>query len=453
MPWTTDAISALVRPDRVHRAVYADAELFDLEMDRIFGRAWLLLGHESQAPTPGDYFTSRMGRERVIVSRGDDGAIHVLYNRCTHRGSTICALDEGRATTFVCPYHGWQFATDGALKSVPVPEGYDETWRRDMARLSLRKVARVALYRGFIFASLSAQGPSLEEFLGPIATSLDDLVDRAPDGAVEVAGGVGRHVYEGNWKFVIENHLDTIHPRFVHASSVSASKAQDDAAHATVAGEIGLRQMRQNGAPAEVWEQIGLLSAPHGHAFMGDYHDDETLLKKSQDPVHREYRARLEARLGAERAQEVLRVSRFNTIVYPNLSFMSQFGQLRIVVPLSVNKTVVNTYVFRLKGAPEEMFRASVAFANIVNGVGSCVLTDDLEVYERMQEGVNTDVEWLDYSRGLGRDRPPLPDGFERGASGTSEIHLRRQMETWLSYLTDESGDAARQPAETRDAA
>ncbi len=454
MSWTPEALAALVEPDRAHRAVYADPALFDLEMERIFGRAWLLLGHESQIRKPGDYFTAKMGKQGVIVSRGDDGAVHVLYNRCTHRGSTICALNAGHSATFVCPYHGWQFETDGTLRSVPVPEGYDEDWRAAMKRLNLRRVARVEIYRGFIFASLAETGQSLADFLGPIATSIDDLVDRAPDGEVEVAGGVGRHVYDGNWKFVIENHLDTIHPRFVHASSVSASKAQDDAAHATVAGEIGLRQMRQNGAPAEVWEGIGLNACPNGHAYMGDYHDDETLLRKSQDPVHAEYRRRLEARLGPERTREVLRVSRFNTIVYPNLSFMSQFGQLRIVTPLAVDKTLTTTFVFRLKGAPEEMFRASIAFANIVNGAGSCVLTDDLEVYERMQTGVNTDVDWLDYARGLGRDRPTGADGFEHGASGTSEIHLRRQMETWRAYMTDETGPAAAaEPEGARDAA
>ena len=78
-----------------------DPEIFNLEMERIFGRAWLLLGHDSQIRKPGDYFTAKMGKQGVIVSRGDDGGVHVLYNRCTHRGSTICALNEGRAATFV----------------------------------------------------------------------------------------------------------------------------------------------------------------------------------------------------------------------------------------------------------------------------------------------------------------------------------------------------------------
>ena len=85
------AIKALVQPDRVHRAVYTDPALFTLEMDRIFGRAWLVIGHESQVRETGDYFTTRMGREPVIVARHEDGSVRVLINRCAHRGAMVCA--------------------------------------------------------------------------------------------------------------------------------------------------------------------------------------------------------------------------------------------------------------------------------------------------------------------------------------------------------------------------
>jgi 2-chlorobenzoate 1,2-dioxygenase len=117
------SIKGLVEADRVHRAVYTDPALFELEMERLFGRAWLCLGHESQVPAPGDFFTTRMARQPVIVTRDADGAIHVLLNRCAHRGARVCEAAAGHAPQLVCPYHGWTYAPDGTLSGVPLPEG------------------------------------------------------------------------------------------------------------------------------------------------------------------------------------------------------------------------------------------------------------------------------------------------------------------------------------------
>ena len=119
-----EQLAMLVQPERVHRSVYADPAIFDLEMERLFGRAWLVLGHESQVPNPGDYFTTRMGREPVIVIRKDDGTIGVLVNRCAHRGSMVCAEGRGNVERFVCPYHGWSYDRAGELKAVPFSSGY-----------------------------------------------------------------------------------------------------------------------------------------------------------------------------------------------------------------------------------------------------------------------------------------------------------------------------------------
>jgi phenylpropionate dioxygenase-like ring-hydroxylating dioxygenase large terminal subunit len=430
-----EQLAMLVQPDRVHRSVYADPAIFELEMERIFGRAWLLLGHESQVPHPGDYFTTRMGREPVILVRKGEREFAVLINRCAHRGSMVCAEGRGNVERFVCPYHGWSYDRAGELKAVPFAAGYES----EKFPKGLKAAPRVATYRGFIFASLSPKGEGLEAFLGPAKASLDDFVDRAPGGELEVAGGVFKHAYNGNWKLMLENHLDGAHPAWVHASSVAVAR---NAPEPGKPGEehyydIAVRQMRQNGAPESVWEATGIWTTPRGHGYMGDYHDDSRLVAGLGNPVFDEYRKRLSEGVGEKEADRILRVTLWNTILYPNASFMSQFRQLRIIHPLAVDRSVVYTYSFRMKQAPARMFRDTVAFSNVVNGTGSWVLTDDLEVYERIQRGFSSGaLEWAYIGRGHGRDVPE-PDGTVRGATGTSEVFIRGQMRAWLDYMSE----------------
>lgn len=427
---------ALVRPGAVHHSVYSDPALFELEMDRLFGRAWLLLCHDSQILRGGDWIATRMGREPVIVARQTDGSVRAFINRCTHRGAQLCHEHKGNARHFVCPYHGWTFSTDGALAQVPVPQGYGAEPKQLFSALGLARVPRLAVYRGFVFGSLAAEGPELTDWLGPLTTSFDDLVDRAPGGVLEIAGGVFKHAYDGNWKLMLENHLDGVHPNYVHISSVNAARAAPEPAQPEKYADIALRQMRQNGAPEAVWEATGMWTSDWGHGYMGDYHSDSRLVAGMNNPLFAEYRRLLENDVGKAESDRILGVTRWNTIIYPNVSFMSQFRQLRIVHPLAVDRTVVYTYSFRMPKAPAQMFRDTIAFSNVVNGTASWVLTDDLEVYGRLQRGLTAkQPEWVCIARGVGGDLPDI-GGTLRGATGTSEIFIRRQFDAWLRYMT-----------------
>src|SRR5262245_49758773 len=217
-------IAKLIESGRVHRRVYTDPELFELEMERIFGSAWLFVGHASQVPKPGDYITTELGRQPVIMCRHRDGSVQVLLNRCSHRGAKVVNERKGHALRLVCCYHGWSYDTDGKLLAVPVPEGCGQGF--DKEAFGLARAPRIGDYRGFIFASLAATGPSFEDHIGPMKGNIDDLVDRAPDGTLALDVGIHRYVYNGNWKLQVENVLDSYHVPFGHASTVNKDGVQ-----------------------------------------------------------------------------------------------------------------------------------------------------------------------------------------------------------------------------------
>ena len=433
-------VNNLVHPEKIHKRVYTDPEIFNIELERIFAVAWIYIGHESQVKNPGDFFCTNIARQPVVLTRHEDGKLKVLFNRCAHRGTTVVMSESGNVKNFRCCYHGWQYGTDGTLLSIPQSEGY-----REFAKLigntdfGMASVPRVQNYRGFVFASLSKIGPTLAEFLGPVRSSFDDLIDRAPQGEIEVAGGISRHLYKGNWKLIFENLCDGLHPNCVHQSSIEAAQEQDDSVHSDGAGEIGIRQMRQNGMPWEVWEnQVGIWAYPHGHCYLGDYHDDVKLTPGQNDFHFDEYVRALEKIKGPKITREILNVRRWNTNIYPTISFMSQFRQLRVIRPVSVDKTEVLGFCFRLKGAPEKMFQDTIRFANITNATASPVLTDDLETYRRIGIGLTSQGNsWISTARGLGQDKE---DGFGgwQGANGLSELHIRNMFATWVDYMSSD---------------
>ena len=435
----SENLSSLVEPGRVSRRLYTDPAIFEAEVTRIFGRAWLWLGHESQIKEPGDFFTTRMGRDRIIVARHDDGEIYAFHNRCTHRGAEICPKRSGHAEHFECPYHAWTYRTDGSLKSVPLRKGYGDGFDDRAAKLALEPVARLSAYRGFIFGSHAADGDDLETFLGPdVRAAFDNFVDRAPDGTVEMAGGRTVQRYRGNWKLQIENSIDLLHPLILHHSAVDAADRVD---HGGREPSIEWDTVKANGLSFSEWDQLQVAALPRGHCWMGGFLTksvDEDAAKPVTDEdgwraLQAEYRGIMIARHGVERTDEILAFNRHNTIVYPNLFVNARLAQIRILHPSAADITEQHGFIFRLGGAPERMFEASVRMVNTNNSPSSIVTSDDHEVFERIQESLAWgDSEWLDWSRGIDQESET---GNGRTGVGTNEVAMRNQHRAWADYM------------------
>ena len=160
---------------KIDRRIFIDQAIYDEEMAKIFGRAWLMIGHESLVPQVNDFFHTYMGEDPVILTRAP-GWLHALLNMCRHRGNRVVRCDDGNARHFMCTYHGWTYANDGTLEYVP---GESEAYYNALDRSSLGLIeARVDTYAGIVFATWAADAPSLEAYLGDARWYLDTVFNR-----------------------------------------------------------------------------------------------------------------------------------------------------------------------------------------------------------------------------------------------------------------------------------
>ena len=426
---SNDDLRKLVREDRIHRSVFLDPEIFDLEMKRIFGRVWVYVGHESQVPNAGDYYCTTIGRQPIVMSRHSDGEVYVVHNRCAHRGARVITERSGNAEYFHCMYHGWTYRNDGSLAGCPM-RSQEERDGFDFGRMRMEPVARRQTYHGLVFASLTQEGPGLIEYLGEdVRADIDEFVEAAPEGRLEVNAGCHRYEYRGNWKHQVENMVDAYHTIPTHLSSTDSE---------------GVQFKRRSGD-----EAVGVTGFdPDDQSFVRDllvwtypraHSKTTTMFSEAQaGGTWEDYRTILAAKHGAERADELLEQKLHNLTIYPSFDLLVVQSAIRVVIPISMNRTEVQIWPVRLKGIPEPVFREQIEYVNRTHAAASFVQTDDIEAFRRVQDGLASEgEEWCLATRGMKRER--LGNQGARYGDNANDLGLRHQHDVWLSLIT---GDA-----------
>ena len=190
-------------------ARYTDPARLAAEQEKVFACTWQLAGPSFQLREPGDYLTCEVAGESVLVVHAGDAGLRAFYNVCRHRGRELIAPGCGKTRHFQCPYHGWTYGLDGALRGIPDAAAFPVPLERE--RLGLVPV-ELAVWEELVFVRLRSDGESLPAYLAPLAESLQPAL--AP--AVLVAANV--HDVAANWKTTLEafietNHIASLHPR------------------------------------------------------------------------------------------------------------------------------------------------------------------------------------------------------------------------------------------------
>jgi anthranilate 1,2-dioxygenase large subunit len=353
---------------RIPDWVYTDQEIYAREVEKIFhGRTWNCVGLESEIDKPGDFIRSHVGPTPVVVSRAEDGTIHVFENRCTHRAAEFCRELSGNVGEFVCPYHQWTYDLKGNLQGVPFRRGVggqggmpDDFRTADHGP---RKLA-VTTHRGVIFASYADDMESLADYLGPEVLR---EFEATFDGRKLKILGHYRHTLPGNWKLYHENLKDPYHATLLHTFLVTFGLL--------VAGNKSLM----------------LADASGRHGVMCSAKSD----KKVNADDAKEMRAYKEGMtLSDPRIMDFF--DEFDSpwsvtmaTIWPNLIIQREMNTLGIrqIVPTGPNEFIMKWTMFGFEGDTPEMERHRLRQGNLMGPAGFLGLEDN-EAMKFVQDGM-----------------------------------------------------------------
>ena len=392
------AIAALVddRPKdnifQVDRRVFTDPAIYEAEIRHVFEATWNFVGLETQLKNTDDFFTTHIGRHPIMLTRDRQGTINAFLNTCRHRGTIICPFKSGRRALHVCRYHGWSY--DSAGHNVAIPELEAGQYPADFAQgdHDLIKVAKLGIYRGFIFASLSADVPALEDYLGETRRFLDLVVDQSPTGEVEFVPGESIYTFDANWKLQFENGLDYYHFAATHGSYVDILKRRP----ADAASMIGMPE-----EPAGEQEGQGSFNFEHGHAV--NWSIKRAVLYGRPLSASTSELAAARDRVGPDRAKWMLRQR--NLTIFPNLQVIDILSaQVRTWRPLAANKTEMVSHCLAPVGEPADLRALRIRnYEDFFNPTG-LASSDDNVMYEFCQSGYEAGTAGYTqgYLRGVG---------------------------------------------------
>lgn len=430
----------------ISREIFVNQEIFDLELKNLFSRAWLFVGHESQIPEPGDYFSSRMGTDSVLLTRDSEGDVYVLLNSCRHRGMKICRYDEGNTLQFTCPYHGWSYSVDGSLVDTPgelfgVPQ-YQSAYGGKLKRedWGLVRVGRTENYKGLIFATWDKNAPSFEEYVGEFRHWLDNLADSlggVPGGAV-VFAGVQKWRVKGNWKLIAENFLGDMY----HAAT---SHASVEAAGIGPAGATGSRHgitPEELAARREIQHSTSFVELGHGATDCpGEVRSAPTF---ADHPELTDYFGELAASRLAVRTQNGDPTGALGpATLFPSMSFHS-FGFPKTILvahPVSPTETEMWRWFVVDKDARPDAREWLRHYYLRYSGPGGLTEQDDMENWDyatAASGGLMARQFDYNYGQGLGMTKPSVLEGAVEATSWTTEENARNYYRRWARLAKGE---------------